>query len=119
MKQLGFTLLAFAFLMIATVYSQLNSITAVSTIPVSKTSLKTDNLESKMFMAMWVELCEEEEEEEEEVSKAQHVLSLFHTQENSKFIFFSESIQDPHAFQPFRLRNPHVQSFSPPPDIRG
>ncbi|MFL0162182.1 hypothetical protein [Aquirufa salirivi] len=118
MKQLGFTLLAFAFLMVATVYSQLNSITAVSTIPVSKTSLKTDNLESKMFMALWVELCEEEEEGEE-VSNAQHDLSLFSTQDNSKFIFFSESIQDPHAFQPFRLRNPHLQSFSPPPDTRG
>lgn len=118
MKQLGFSLLAFAFLMVATVYSQLNSITAVSTIPVSKTTIKTDNLESKMFMAPWVELCEEEEEEEEE-GNTQHGLSVMTKHEGFQLIFYSESIQDPHAFQPFRLRNPHVQSFSPPPDVRG
>ncbi|CAM4187785.1 hypothetical protein EWU23_05435 [Cytophagaceae bacterium 50C-KIRBA] len=117
MKQLGFTLLAFAFLMVATVYSQLNSITAVSTIPVSKTTIKTDNLESKMFMAPWVELCEEEEEEEE--GDSQHGLSIFSKHEDSKFTFYSESIQDPHVFQPFRLTHPHLQSFSPPPDMRG
>ncbi|CAM3881576.1 hypothetical protein [Aquirufa aurantiipilula] len=117
MKQLGFTLLAFAFLMVATVYSQLNSITAASTIPVSKTTIKTDNLESKMFMAPWVELCEEEEEEEE--GNSQHNISIFTKHEDLKFLFYSESILEAHVFQPFRLTYPHLQTFSPPPDMRG
>lgn len=117
MKQLGFSLLAFAFLMVATVYSQLNSITAASTIPVSKTTIKTDNLESKMFMAPWVELCEEEEEEEE--GNTQHALSVFTKHEDLQFIFYAESIQDTHVFQSCRLTYPHLQSFSPPPDMRG
>lgn len=118
MKQLGFILLAFAFLMVATVYSQLNSITAASNIPVSKTTLKTDNLASKMYMAPWVELCEEEEEEEDE-GKTHHGLSIFTKHEISKFSFYSESIKDSQIFQPFRLAYPHLQSLSPPPDICG
>ncbi|RXK48163.1 hypothetical protein [Aquirufa rosea] len=119
MKQIGFTLLAFAFLMVATIYSQLNSITAASTIPVSKTSIKSDNLATKMFMAPWVELCEEEEQEEDEDSTRHDELAYFH--KNFEYIstFTENHNRYDSIFQPLRLTYPHLQSFSPPPDMRG